>query len=480
MLNQRTALVIGAAYLVVLPALYWYAAQTATNPDPLIYSQVAKEMFAGKKLYAEILFDKGPLTPCLYGIPQSLFPRSYQAVALFGGMWVSLYAAAFLWTFRRVPEGALCCVGVITLFPLTFWDFAWPSTEQFSNLFVAANLLLAYRIARRGASPAECFAVGVATVFAFHVRQTAVFSAIVPLVAISVRSGSWRVWRGQVFWCACGAASAMVLVFGVVFLVSDLPSYLKAMFLTPRKYVGLKGTGIFSLFIFLFSSHLSVWLAITCAVAFFSKLRWLALVSLVVGVWQCVMPLSDHPHYWVGILPTLGLLIGIAFHESSLPRPMCAAVLGGALAVSLVPQAFIYVQSTAAKPNLRSYERIAAAVDNIELVKGALLVSGPLTSEAIQFASRRSPGHPIWTLWVLDPPMEQLLPEKWRIEKVLESYLAEPPAVIVVRTDYMKFATTTEVQQLPNQLRVIRALLDQKSYAMQAEVDNYWILTLKP
>jgi len=151
---------IAVAIACFAPIIYGLTGRLALDRDPYIYAQIGREMLEGKSLYDETWMDKPPLTYVLYAIPQVIFPRSIVAISVFAGIVIAVQGLMFAWAFRNCALAAICCLLFLTLYPQTVLNFAWASTEHFSNVFVAGTLIIALSIFReRKFSILQCVTV---------------------------------------------------------------------------------------------------------------------------------------------------------------------------------------------------------------------------------------------------------------------------------------------------------------------------------
>jgi len=176
---------LSAITLVIVPAIYGSLCQRFTNCDPFVYASLAKDVMAGKRLYLEAWQDKPPLTFFFYALPQLVVPHSYVAIGVFSGLCIAIQGLLIAREFRRSLPAMTGCVLFSALFPMTHWDYAWPSTEHFANLFVVGNVLIAFRIVRDSRfTLLQCFMAGAFACAAFHVRQNLILCGVVPVLAV--------------------------------------------------------------------------------------------------------------------------------------------------------------------------------------------------------------------------------------------------------------------------------------------------------
>ena len=226
-----------AVLLCVTPLLYWITGRRADNGDPFVYAQAAYELLQGKRLYTEVYMNKPPLAAIGYAIPQMFAGKSYTAIAIF--LWVCLvvHAPLLLDMFRRSGHASLCCEAFVILYPLTFWDYTWFSTEHFANVFVAGNLALSYCIVRDQRFRIwQCILVGALTCLAFHVRQPPIVGArparghrLAPMSADGKLCG--------IGFAALGGLGRSAAVVILVLNISTLNAYFSCVYLYPGRFL---------------------------------------------------------------------------------------------------------------------------------------------------------------------------------------------------------------------------------------------------
>jgi hypothetical protein len=351
--RPRAAIVCAlAALLCAPPLLYWHMANYTQNPDPFIYGQVAKEIMSGRRLYTETWQDKPPLAYVAYGLPQLVVPRSYGAMAFFGGLCVSLTCALYAYGFRRNTAAMLAVALFLSLFPMTYWDYTWPSTEIFSNVFVAGTLLLAWTIYRaRRFSFVQCVLVGALACLAFHVRQNAVFCALIPAFAIwkaeaPLRDKALIALGGTLL----GGLLAWAVVLALVVWTGDVRMYFWTVFVYSRSYAAVGNFGeFFQLWWHLWMSPLSVVIVLfACLAAYRRQDLGFVVFIVAVALTAASCPMRVHAHYWACTFPYVALLIGIGVERMSELSGRLAGMLTAAMALLVVPATIMQLAVSAA------------------------------------------------------------------------------------------------------------------------------------
>jgi hypothetical protein len=471
-----------AVLLLATPFFYGYLARFAINCDPFIYGQNAKEILQGERLYSEIWVDKPVLTPLLYAVPQLLFPRSYEAIAVFGSLGLVLQAALCWWVFRASRALALAAVAFVTFFPVAHLDYVWPSTEHFANLFATGNLLVAYAIiSKRRFTLWQCAAVGALSCLAFHVRQTAILSGAVPFAAVAMAEASWRRKTIGVAVMFCGGVAALAAAIGLVVKFGDPKSYFNAIFLHTHSYAST-GNPLepVELTITLLESGLGVLFVLFLVMSFASRYRWPALIAAIVGLAQCLSPMRAFEHYWVGLFPYVIFLSALALDRSIPGRGPLALIYAAVLLIVMSPQAAWLLKIAGDRPTWHAYQHVAAAVDRAAPGGGTLLVFGPVGGcEPIQFASTLAPAHMVWTVFGLDPPVCNILPHALTGDDVFAAIMAKPPTVLAIRADYAQSAIlAADPKDLPRSRLLIRSLVGKYRYEQKENVEGYIIAVL--
>jgi hypothetical protein len=423
------------ALLVLTSCLFLYASGDIRNPDPFYYAQAARQVLEGQRLYTEVWPDKPPVLIWAYALPQLVAPRSYRAVAVFGGCCVAMTALIYAWAFRHHPMAAATSALFLAILPLSHWDWAWPSSEMVANVFVGALLLLALTINRDGQfTTGQCVTIGVCTCLAFHVRQNMVLSAIVPLFAI------WQtplIVAAKVRAVLVILASVLVtwgLILALVFATGDVPMYFWTVFEYPRLYANLDGAfqGQAGMSWILTNSPL-VWIVVTFgALAVFDRpRRAFVLVTLVVGCVAALAPGRYFAHYWANTFPFAALVVGLGTEWLARTSAWKSRALAAGLVLVLLRGMFEYFASEDFENRtLAAYENVAAAADQIGPQDGTLMVMGTMPCEAIQFASRLRPANTYQWMFQLLAPNHRILPTP--LEEIRRQYLTAPPDVLVI------------------------------------------------
>ena len=470
---------LGIVLAIVVPLLYRSTYCLAQSPDPFLYSQAAKEMLAGKRLYLECWQDKPPLAIVAYALPQILRPRSYSAIMF--GLGLSLVGQGLLvgWALRSNVVVALAAFLFIAFSPMTHWDFAWPSTEHFSNFFITANLVVAYVICRdRRFSLVQCLLWGAVSSAAFNTRQGTVFSAVVPLAALLMAEAPLRRKTLGIAAAGAGFLAAWLAVLGLVAWIGDLRGYYHTVFTYPRSYarLGDRGQVIELVRQLLCSTWLPVLATLFAGLSLRTRYRWLAMVALVSGFLLCLLPMRAFPHYWVNLLPAIALLVGLGLDACNRSLRGLEWIGLATVAIVVLPHADRHLRAAHAAQNYEAYVRVAAAADRLAPAGATLLVNGPMTCEAIQFASRLPAAHMYSTAFQLGYPNCTILPRP--IERIVEEYLASPPGVIVMPA--VDLERLPQTAQDPTAMRLIRLLWKRYTYRVAEVVEGYAIAVRTP
>jgi hypothetical protein len=271
------------------------------------------------------------------------------------------------------------------------------------------------------------------------------------------------------------------LVLAVVSRVSDVSTYLHFIFIHPFAYSSIGGRGdAWALLTSLLRSTPGTLALLAFGLALLTRFRVLAALALLAGVAVLVAPSRNFPHYLVSFLPFLALFVALGLAESRLARPWLQLLYVGVAAGMLLPEARAYLWTTGENANVASYERVAQAVDRLAPPGATLAVCGRMPCEAITYASRVPPANFVWVLWELNPPESNVLPDDHRAERVFAEYLERPPTMLVVWGPYYQSALAAGEGQLPNQVRLVKLLLERHGYEPRVVVDDYVIAVLRP
>lgn len=470
------------ALVIATPSLFLYASGDIRNPDPFYYAQAARQILDGQRLYTEAWPDKPPVLIWAYALPQLFSPRSYRAVAVFGGCCVALVALMYAWAFRRTPLAATTSALFLALIHLSHWDWAWPSSEMVANVFVAGLLLLALTINRDGQfTTRQCVTIGVCTCLVFHVRQNMVLSALVPLFTI------WQapqIVASKVRALLVILASALItwgLILALVFATGDVPLYFWTVFVYPRLYANLVGAfqGQAGMSWILTNSPL-VWIVFVFgALAVIDRpRRAFVLVTLVVGCVAALAPGRYFAHYWANTFPFAALIVGLGTECLVGKSAWKSRALAAGLVLVLLRGMFEYFASEDFENRtLAAYENVAAAADQIGPQNGKLMVMGTMPCEAIQFASRLRPANTYQWMFQLLDPNHRILPMP--LEEIRRQYLESPPDVVAIGGGQQALL---KAQIKPGEMRedvlLGQALLREHHYQPAAQVGDFEISLL--
>jgi hypothetical protein len=497
--SPKIAFVLIAVMFAFAPWAYHCAARTDIDADPFTYAQHAKEILAGYRLYSDIYFDKGPLGLLGFAIPELLSPRNYLAIGTFLGFLLIAQCFILIWNFRHNPVAAIAVSFFILLFPLTSYSLDWLSTEHLSNLFVAANLAIAYSISRSHRfSIFQCFLVGVFSCLALNTRQTSLMSALVPAVAMATSSGSIRRALLGFGSAMLGGILSTIAILFVVSRLGEVKGYLDALFLHSATYASL-GTmhSAWELISRNSTSPLAILVIAFATLGLFSGYSRLTVSAIFACLLTIILPKRDANHYLVGIFPYVALLIGIAldvrpipgslwkksrkamrrnFEPDSRRRAVGLALRNEAVlteirasfdnkeagskvqaaAARLLPQAakrafgwaaalfmvvsacgpiFLTLKDATQNPNELQMAEVAKLTDRIAPPSATLFVWGRLGSEPIVFASKLPRANKFWILWMMDKESAPLLPIS--VDQIRSQYLANPPTVMVMDQVYL-------------------------------------------
>lgn len=483
---RRLAIVWSLIALAVAPPMIsGFMATFAVNRDPFVYSQVAKELLSGRRLYTESWMDKPPLALVAYAIPQLVIPRSYRAVAFFGGICISCTGALYAYSFRGSAPAMLAVALFFALFPMTFWDYLWPSTEVFSNVFVAGNLLLGLAIHRNKCfSLSQCLLVGMLTCLAFHVRQNTVVSLLIPMFSLCQASHTLKRFFCGVTFIVLGGLATWACVLGLVLVMGDLRAYFWNVFIYPREYAA---AGSFTEFLYLWwhlwTSPLSIIIALfACLAACRRQDLFLVAIVIAVGLFSASCAMRTHYHYWVGSFPYIALLVGLGTQRANESAARVAWGLTGCLATFLIPAALMQIVMCSLFTERHSvYTNIAEKLDSLLPCDRTLLVlvgDDALHSEAVQFASHLQPANTFEWSFQLNEPWARILPMP--LEEIIEQYLSSPPDAIVTTHEFVALTNSDREPYVSRgDLRLLRALNKRFRYKVVEEQGRFIIALLQ-
>jgi hypothetical protein len=463
-----------AAILIASGLIYRAATTAVLNCDPFLYGQVAKEILAGKRLYAETWQDKPPLAFFIYALPQWLGYRSYSALGFLQGIWIAAAGLIFFAAFRRELPAALACLAFSIFSPMIAPDTLWPSTEHFSNPFIAILILIGYLIYRdKRFSIRQCVLLGVISVIAFNIRQNAAVAALLAIGAIAICPNPLR----QKFAGAAAMAISAALVWGIILLIvwriGDLRGYFYTVFKYPILYArGTSDAGTLPLP----HGQLGFAMIIAMALVLYPALRgpnraYLA-TALVLGILICLMPKKPYMHYWGNLFPFLTLGIGLSMQSAVMPsirarRGICAAIIAVGLG-----QAAIQFHKLQDQPPYAAFKHAAELADQLAPPHATLLVVGAMGSQSINFASELPAANTYWVLFQLTPPWGDCLPVP--PAKIIEQYLQHPPGVIVIEKDFLSILSDPNGSSYPD--RLVYQLYHDNSYETRGDTEGFIIL----
>ena len=322
----------------------------------------------------------------------------------------------------------------LSLFPMTYWDYVWPSTELFSNVFTVVNLFLGMIIYQsRRYTLWQCLVIGIVSCLAFHARQNAFFSVLIPVIAMW-RSGPTAYAR-LALGLACvalGGGLCWSVILAIIFRIGDLPMYFWTVFVYPTSYAATGNVADFvQLWSHLWTSPLPMFIAVFGGLALYRRDdRWMVASLIAVGLFAASFPRRPHAHYWVCSFPYVALLIGIGIQRMSELSSRLGWTLAAAVAAVLLPAPVLQVYITRTFYNRHDdFVALAEEVDRLAPENGTLFTCGTGQFEAIQFASRLMPANTFqWTLQ-MNEPYVRLLPRS--LEEIFADYVAHPPDMIV-------------------------------------------------
>ena len=398
--GERLPLFALAACSAVALLTYYFSGFTIVDHDPFVMGEVARRVVEGEALYREVWDNKPPLAILFYAPAQLLVPMSYVGQQLFGAVWTGAQGAIAFGLLRgHSTLVRSLAAALVLLLPLSRPDFIWASSEDAVNLFALALTLIAYRIARRGHWRTwELGLAGALAVLAFHCRQPGILFAIpVGLFLLVGPDRAAEKARG-IAAMAAGALVGAVLTLAIVLPVTDLSSYLHAMFVAPRHYVASQGPAagwvVHEQLMMLRGQPYLLICPFALLVASGWRERLLIALVGVVSIAAVLAPLREFGHYQEQLIPLLVLCAVIATRAlEALSRPI-AQSYAATLMVFCVMNAGILARE------LRNDDGEMAELDTVvdviesEHVKapGTLLAIGR-HSAYIYFRTRVAPVH---------------------------------------------------------------------------------------
>jgi hypothetical protein len=462
------------AVIFIAAALIYRAATSAIlDGDPFLYGQVAKEMLAGKRLYTETWQDKPPLAFFIYAIPQWLGYRSYSALGFLQGIWIAAEGLIFFAAFRRELPAALACVAFCIFSPMIAPDTLWPSTEHFSNPFIAALILIAYRIYRdKRFSIAQCVLLGVIMAIAFNIRQNAAVAGLLVIAAIAICPAPIQRKIAGASAMAISAAIVFGIVLLIVWRIGDLHGYFYTVFRYPMLYArGNSSAGTLPIPSGQSALTLVVILAILIYPAMRGPDRAFLAMALVLGILICLMPKKPFLHYWANLLPFLTLGVGLSMQALASESIRTRWAIFAAIFAAGLGQTAIQFHKLSGQPPYWVFAQVAETTDQIAPPGSTLLVVAPMAGASIDFASTLPAANTYWVLFQLTPPWGDCLPVP--PATIMDQYLQHPPDVIVIEKDFMSILSKPDGATNPEKL--VYRLFHQNSYIQRGDTQGFAI-----
>lgn len=424
------------AAIVVEVLAYYLSSHTLVDHDPLVMGEVARRVLDGEVLYREAWDNKPPLALLFYAPAQWIAPTSYLAQQLFCAIWTGAQAlVTYLWL--RGESGLVrnVATSLVLLLPLSRTDFAWASSEDAVNLFALLLALLGYRILRRGAWLGwEPWLAGALALIAFHVRQTGILFAGLPLLAIVTAPQGVRAKGGALAQMTAGGAVGLGLSLALVFATTDFGAYIETMFIGPQRY----GATDLAKLHWIIREHLVsasqhpyfLMTLIALLVAADWRDRWFVLVLVALSGVTILAPSKPFGHYQEQLIPLLVLGGIVALRNLQSHSGVAAGAYGNALVL------FFLISALITGELLRNDHGHIAELDSVvetlarEDAKdpGTLLAIGE-DSAYLYFRSRVKPVNQKYH-WDLFFDADDFLPEA--PEQVVASILAHPPTWLVL------------------------------------------------
>lgn len=479
----RWALLLGLCIAFIAIAIYAILSRVVYNPDPFIYAQAIKQLLAGEILYSGAWQDRPPLGLLFYAIPQIISSRSYLGMEVFLAFWLIIQGLLFVWVGRKNPWIALGTFSFVILFPITNWDFFWPSTEHAANMFVAILLLLAYIVVcDNNCSWKISVLVGTATTMAFHIRQSALLFCLVPLIVLTIVQSTWRARVTTILIVVSAGLASWGLLLACIVPFTDMAGYwhitFRYPFLFAQQDMGQTRWQLLKLILF---TPLSAFILVFLALAVRGRYRILAIVATTVGLTASLASPRTHTHYWVQMLPVVALLIMLAFEENyffdNLGQTVRISII---TCLSLLVTLTIGVASNnlalaVQEPNGLRLRAIADSVNNLSLPDDTIFVSTRLLmpSDYIQFAVNVPPAHRYNCCWQFRHPRATLLPTS--LDLIFSEYLESPPSLMLISQEYLDIINKSS-RQLFEDILLVKKLMTKYSYIRIADIDEYVLL----
>ena len=477
-----TAAFVAAAYFV-----YGLVSRFNLNPDPLNYSVEARRLLAGQKLYVDFFSSKPPLSALLYAIPASLAPRSYLAVCWFLATLLLLQAGYWIWAFRPRLAAASVVLLVTVMLPAGYWDFSWTSPEHLANTFIIMVLAASCRMVREqtkgatrtiGVGRGSLVLAGAAIAAAFHIRQSTVLVAVVPLACILTAPATWEQKFRAGGWLCLGGFLVWLAVLALIFWISDVGSYFYYVFVFPRR---LAATGMsfgrVELLQSLAGSPLCAVVALCFGVAMVAPHRRFAGLLLLVGLATCVAAPIAHPHYWVTLIPFLvaSFLTAVA-NDDTLTRTLERVAAATVAVVALSAVTFALLTGNRGKSSdFLVLDDVAALIDKSNQGPATLAVFAPLGGEYVQFRSKLMPANKYAVPWDLDLCQGALMES---FEDIARRYVEHPPTCLVIYKDSfdeVMAAGSKPPSDLPPHVALLMRLLQKRHYRDAGQLNGFRI-----
>lgn len=474
-------IVLIAGTALAAAAAYGILSRKNLNPDAFVFGIAANRLLAGQRLYVDFFEAKPPLATLFYAIPGALWPRSYLAICwLLPGL-LMLQGAFWLWQFRPRLLTAAACLWFITLYPATFTDFGWTSTEHISNVFITVVLVLSVAMFRDGRITAwRCLLAGASVCAAFHVRQNAVICVLVPMAVVLTTRETPRVKLQALLWLGIGGIIAWTAILGLVWILSDPKDYFYQVFAFPKRFAQSGGMGDRYYLLAAMGPHsLPPMFGLAAALALLGPYRRLALVIATIGLVSCLISPRPHFHYWANLFPFLAacLLLGLPRKDPKTPllERVALAVVG-----TCVFTGMLNLYSVAMSPSdIQPMGEVAAWIDADAGPSDTLYVFSPLGTEYVQFRSRLLPANKYTVGWEIDWN-NGMMAESF--EEIRDSYLRRPPTYFVVH-EHELAAMNKAVSQEPGEVRLATRLaldlMDAHPYDHVKELNGFHIHVLR-
>lgn len=474
-----TGLIVGTS--LAAAAAYGVLSRATVNPDPFVFAVAAKRLLAGQQLYVDFFEAKPPLATLFYVFPGALGPRCYLAVCWFLAALLTLQGLIWLCWFRpRLPTAA-ACLWFVALYPATYWDFGWLSTEHMSNLFITGVLLASVAMFQdQRLLGLRCVLVGAATTAAFHCRQNTVLCLLVPLAVIILSEQPARAKLRAFAWLGLGIAVAWAAIFSVVWVVSDLESYFFQVFVFPQRFAQVGGQGDrFHLLAAMGDHSLPALLGASAGLGLLGPHRRLVLIAIPVGILTCLLPPRSHYHYWVNLFPfmAMSLLLGL---PRSRPGTWRLELVALAIFSASVFAGLLHLVPIALSPSeTEPMDEVATWIDSHAGQGDTLYVYGPMGTEYLQFRSRLLPANKYTVGWEIDVN-DGMVADSFA--DILGSYLRRPPTVFVVHQSQlveMNRAQSSDRSEMPRSTRLALELMSTHGYDHVLELNGFHVYILR-